>query len=494
MEEFRLTFIPVTAVCFWSAVFAVALTLIPFSRLALRFGMVDCPDRFRKLHTALVPIGGSVLIIVTLSLLSLIPLFQQFFVFPFDFSLKKQLPLFVAVLFLGGIGIIDDKWRLNGSVKLCCQVIAASIVVGFMDCPTRIAFFGWSVNLHHLFYPFAVFWLIGMINSINLLDGADGVASTVSFFLAVSAALLACINGHWGLALCCIVLSGGIVGFFLHNCPPASVYLGDTGSMFLGLMLGTVMLQSCASPENTLWVCAPFAAALVPAVDVLLAVIRRANLGRHVFSPDRGHIHHLLYQKFSSKYFVLLFITLLVLPGCIGAVSGTFYRNDSIPFFISAVVLGIALVNDLFGQKELLILFGKIKGLLYRRFDVQHYKAKDGETYRIQGKGPWRQLWSLLVADAQKRDCRQCHLSIHMPYCNENFFANWDNPDEEPYSRTALVCNIDLTVRGRCAGTLQIAFDTKSRNRRETLQAVAQWAKMCEKFIEQKVENFPVKG
>ncbi|MDR0870267.1 MAG: undecaprenyl/decaprenyl-phosphate alpha-N-acetylglucosaminyl 1-phosphate transferase, partial [Planctomycetaceae bacterium] len=462
---------------------AVAAALIPYCRFALRFGLADYPDRFRKLHRQPVPIGGAVLAAAVILFLPGIVLFRHWFAFPVELTVTQLLPLLIAAGFITAAGLIDDKWRLNGSVKLCCQVLAAFVITSFTNHPTSIIFFGLSVDLHHLFYPLAVFWLAGMVNSINLLDGADGVAAATSFFLALSAALIACINGHYGAALCSFCLAGCLVGFFLHNCPPASVYLGDTGSMFIGLVLGTLLLQSCAAPDGAVRICAPLAAALIPAVDVFFAIIRRINMSRPVFSPDRGHLHHLLYTKFSSEYLVLLFLVLLVFPGCAGAVAGTYYQNDSIPLVVSAAVLGIALVNDLFGRQELRMLFGRVKNIFRKRFNPERYIAKDGETYQIQGKGGWKPLWHRIVSTAKKQQCRKLCLMLNMPYRGENFFGNWENPESEYYETDVLVCRLDLAANGRSIGMLYAAFDRKNIDRRTVLRMVTELAADIEQRV-----------
>ncbi|MDR1141096.1 MAG: undecaprenyl/decaprenyl-phosphate alpha-N-acetylglucosaminyl 1-phosphate transferase, partial [Planctomycetaceae bacterium] len=397
-----------------------ALTVFPFRFLALRIGMVDHPDSFRKLQRKPIPVGGgAVIFLIMVVMMILLTYHRETFDFRLGLSEKLLLPLIIVSPFIIVLGLIDDKFGVSGRTKLLFQIISASVIIGFAKYYSEVTYFGIELNLHHLFYPMAVFWIIGMINAINLLDGADGVAVTVGFYMSLATAGISYINSHFGIMLISLGLAGCLLGFFVHNRPPAGVYLGDTGSMFIGMVLATLMLRASVASDRTISICGAFAIVLIPAVDSFFAVIRRVNSGRTIFSPDRGHIHHLLTAKFSSGYMVLLILSLLIIPGCVAAVLGTYYRNDLIPALISLGVLSIAIVTDLFGRRELFILLGRIKGRFRKLFDKQKYQSKNGEIYHIQGKGPWRQMWNKIIPILHNYPCRCLQLDINIPCKHE---------------------------------------------------------------------------
>lgn len=483
-----MSFLSTATWVFFGAVLATALALFPFRVLATRFGMVDHPDNVRKLQKMPVPVGGGLVVfLVMTTVMTLLFFCQDRTGFQTVVSANLLLPLIIVSPFIIVVGIVDDARGISGKTKLLCQIIAATVIIGFAKYYSEITYFGIELNLHHLFYPLAIFWVIGMVNAINLLDGADGVAVTVSFFMTLATAGLAFVNGHAGIVLICLGLAGCLLGFFVHNRPSAKVYLGDTGSMFIGLILATLMLRASVESDKTISICGPLAIALIPIVDSVFAVIRRTNTGRTIFSPDRGHIHHLLSQKTSSPYGVLLLLSLLVIPGCVAAVAGTYYRNDLIPVAVSAVVLIAAAVLDLFGRREFFILLGRSSGRFCKCFYKEKYRLKNGEVYHIQGNGPWKEIWNRLIPLVREYPCRRLQLDINMPHRNEDFFGEWENVTERENAQP-ISCSISLKVEDRRVGTLRIFFENRGVNRDPLLILASELSSICEMSIAQYLE------
>lgn len=486
-----MTFLTVANWVFFGAVIATALAVFPFRALAVKIGMVDRPDNVRKLHKKPIPVGGGVVIFIVLSFVIVFMLAcQEQLTFALRVSPKLLLPLMIVSPFIVCIGLIDDKKGMDGKTKLLFQIVGASIIIGFAKYYSEISYFGIELNLHHLFYPIAVFWVIGMINSINLLDGADGVAVTVSFYMSLATAGIAYINSHPGIALISLGLAGCLLGFFVHNRPSAKVFLGDTGSMFIGMTLGTLMLRASVESDRTISICGPLAIVLIPMADSFFAIIRRVNSGRTIFSPDRGHIHHLLSLRTgSTAYYVLFLLSLLVLPGCLAAVAGTYYRNDLIPVATSVAVLIVAVATDLFGRRELRIMFGRFKGRFRKSFHRKKYMLKNGETYHIQGKGPWKEVWNCLVPLLNDYPCKQMQLDINIPSQNEDFFGEWENVLLENGDQ-ATHCSMTLVANKRKVGTLRLFFAGKNCDRDRLLQLTSQLSSICEisiaRFLESK--------
>jgi hypothetical protein len=283
-------------------------------------------------------------------------------------------------------------------------------------------------------------------------------------------------------------LAGCLLGFFLHNRPSAKIYLGDTGSMFIGLLLATLMLRASVESDRTISICGPLAIVLIPAVDSFFAVIRRINSGRTIFSPDRGHIHHLLSRKVSSPYLVLLLLNLLILPGCVAAIAGVYYQNDSIPLITSATVLTVAIRTDLFGRREVSILFGRTKAHFRKWFHKKKYLSKNGEVYHLQGKGPWRNIWNRLVPLLRDYPCRRLQLDINMPNRNEDFFGEWENVTKNE-GGLPLSCSIALAMEETRVGTLRLFFENQRSDRDTLLLLSSQLSSICEISIAQYLES-----
>lgn len=230
---------------------------------------------------------------------------------------------------------------------------------------SSVELFGRAVNLGHLFYPIAIFWLVGFINAVNLVDGADGVASTFGVFFFVSAGIIGLIQGrgYEPAALFSFVMAASFLGFFLCNRPPARVYLGDTGSMLIGFLAGILLLNVCSVNRNTIRFFPAFAIAFLPICDSFLAIVRRKLTGRSIYFADRSHLHHRIQTRIGRGYILLAVLSALQIPLCLGGIAGIYYHNDWIPL---GGVLFILVATGLFGRDELVIIARAFRKFLGR--------------------------------------------------------------------------------------------------------------------------------
>ena len=460
---------------------------------APKFGLVDKPDQQRKIHKQAVPVGGGVVIFLMFVLFSLLASF-----FPLDVPTNVDvirrifLPVCIASLILVCVGLVDDRFGMKGKVKLAFQVLAASILIACAREYSQIILFGYVFDLGHLFYPLGVIWLVGMINAINLLDGADGVASTTGFCMTITIACLASINGHVGLFYIAIAFSGVIFGFFLCNRPPARVYLGDTGSMFIGFTVGILLLRVSVVGNRDIYVISPLAVALIPILDSVFAIVRRKNSGRGIFSPDRGHIHHRLLIKFGKNYETLGILILLILPGCIAAIAGTYFRNDWIPALTCIVVVVAAAITGIFGREELKIIIHRVANRFRKRLQRDKYD-QTGEVFHFQGNGPWELLWGDFIPALKRFHCVRAHLDINMPFLHEDYSSEWENMELHNKSKFNLSCSVPLVCESQKVGMLNMTFDTCLISNVEALQIVTDMSDFCVKYIadyiNQKIQN-----
>mgnify|MGYP002629533110 CR=1 FL=1 len=231
---------------------------------------------------------------------------------------RRVLALVVGGLVALGIGAVDDVLHLSARRKLVLQVALATVValLGLRIELIEVPFVG-VVQLGLLAVPASVLWLVLVMNAINLIDGLDGLAAGVS--LTVVGALLA-VSIHNGMAVGVLLgsaLAGALAGFLRHNFPPASVFMGDSGSLFLGFALGAwslVAWQKSATGIAALSVVLIFA---LPLLDVTLAVTRRLRRGLSPLSADRDHVHHRLVRSgLSHRRSVLLLYLIALMTTC----------------------------------------------------------------------------------------------------------------------------------------------------------------------------------
>ena len=169
--------------------------------------------------------------------------------------------------------------------------------------------FGAFWNPGPLAIPFTVFWLVACVNIVNLLDGHDGLASTIGLIAVGTMAVLSGMIGGVELAVLCLIAGGAIAGFLIHNWPPAKIFLGDAGSMTIGFLIGALSMESSLKSAATFTLITPLAVLCVPMFDTVMAIVRRKLSGRSIGAADRGHIHHRLQDSGFSRLQTLLVIS-----------------------------------------------------------------------------------------------------------------------------------------------------------------------------------------
>src|SRR5205807_3125260 len=239
------------------------------------------------------------------------------------------------------VGLVDDFIRLRGRHKLLGQVVSVLIVMSFGLVVHQISLFGWQVELGLLAYPFTMLWLLGAINSLNLIDGMDGLLSSVGLILTIAIAAIAILAGQSAQAAVAVAMAGALAAFLRYNFPPASIFLGDSGSMLIGLVVGTLAIQSSLKTTATVAMCAPLAILSVPFFDTLMAIVRRKLTGRSIYTTDRGHLHHCLLRRGLSSTRVLLLVSAFSLLTAVSALASLAFHNEFLCVFTVAAVASI---------------------------------------------------------------------------------------------------------------------------------------------------------
>ena len=325
---------------------------------ARRWGIVDKPDGRRKLHARPVPLWGGLAVYAAtvLGLLAMrfgAPLSEEF--------TELCTAWMLAAGFVCLVGCIDDRFDMPARVKLLLQTVAILPIILMGYYVDRIVAFGYPIELGWLGVPLTIFWLLGCINALNLIDGMDGLASIVGLSTAAMLGVIAVSEGHPDVAAMAFILAASLAGFLVYNLPPASIFLGDSGSMVIGLSIGLLGIQGTLKTSATLAITAPVVVMTLPMLDSFAAIVRRRLTGRGFAAPDRKHIHHRLLERGWTPWQVLYLLGAICLTMGAAATAATIFRLDALAW-IAAITLVVLLIRlRLFGHHEFALV--KLAGL-----------------------------------------------------------------------------------------------------------------------------------
>jgi len=331
--------------------FLISIILSPIIREGCqRKHLLDFPTTPRKIHTIPIPrLGG-----IAVYLAFFLPLFgifltegvvYEFFAQYFDVLVS----LFITSSLVFAVGVYDDIRGATVFQKLVVQIVAAVLIyfLGFKIQLISVPFVG-SVPLGILGFPITILWIVGVTNALNFIDGIDGLACGVGFFSVSTIFILSLFLHHSLTAFFAAALAGGLFGFALYNFAPASIFMGDSGSLFIGFIIAAISLQGSQKSSTAIVLLIPIIALGVPITDTLLAIIRRIGNGHSPFVADKEHIHHrLLNMGLSSRQVTLLLYGVCSLLG-VTALLMTAVNNQML-----ALILIILSVMSIGGMKML---------------------------------------------------------------------------------------------------------------------------------------------
>lgn len=298
LEGLRIIFVFIVA---WLLAFSAT----PIVRvLAQKIGAVDVPKDERRLHKEPIPrLGG-------------LAIFYGFIVAVLCFVeiTTAVRGVIIGAVIIVTLGVVDDVKPLPAMLKLIVQIFAAWVVVSqgvridvFTNPFVADSYFAlgaWAV-------PVTILWIVGITNAVNLLDGLDGLAVGVSSITAVTLVVISMIMRNEAIAILAVALAGAGFGFMPFNIHPAKLFMGDTGSTFLGFMLASISIMGLFKAYAMISFAVPFFILALPIFDTGFAIIRRVLQGKSPMSPDRGHLHHrLIDQGFTQKQAVITLYTI----------------------------------------------------------------------------------------------------------------------------------------------------------------------------------------
>lgn len=342
---------------------AVTFVLTPVVKnFAIRIGAVDKPDA-RKVHHGLIPRLGGLAIYVG---------FMVSVIATIGFT-YEMVGIMVGATFLIAVGIADDVYSLPPKVKLLGQIIAAAIPVvifniniEWIDVPRLgIIYLPEIISL-----PLTIFWIIGFVNTVNLIDGLDGLAAGIATIASIAIALLAFQMGQWVAAAAMVAMTGACLAFLQYNFNPAKIFMGDTGSMFLGYIISAVSVMGSMKTVATAVLIVPLLALTVPITDTLLAIVRRKSSGVPIFSPDKNHLHHRLLAKgLNQKQVVLVMYALTAFFSCTALIV------IHLSLWIGIAIVAIALVLFVLWARKL----GVMQEIVPSPYQMEQKKKKDSD-------------------------------------------------------------------------------------------------------------------
>jgi UDP-GlcNAc:undecaprenyl-phosphate/decaprenyl-phosphate GlcNAc-1-phosphate transferase len=319
----------------------VSFTLTPVCRaLALRRNLVDQPNA-RKIHQEPVPYLGGLSIFIAFIIASIGGLLHL----PTP-ELTDKIPilgLFISTGIIFLLGIVDDARGLNAPVKFSVQIIA-SIILWY--CGGRIELLtnplGTEIKLGIFSLPFTIFWLVGITNAINLIDGMDGLAGGVTFIASFTLLLISLVQKEPVISILMAAVAGSTLGFLRYNFPPASIFMGNAGALTLGFILSSTAVITRYKATVAVTLLIPILALGIPILDTLLAILRRAWRGKPLFQADREHLHHRLMRVGLSQRQVVLFVYAICI--CLSITALSFVMLPKQYNFLILLGLGIVLL------------------------------------------------------------------------------------------------------------------------------------------------------
>ena len=296
----------------FAAALVVGLVVTPLVRhYAHRLELLDHPGG-RKIHQVPIPRLGGVAMALAFGIAIALAIFASPDLGTGAPVRPDRVP---AILWAAGllfvVGLVDDTRGMRASVKLTLQIAAAVLAWALGLSIERLELLWGVFELGALALPVTVLWVVGVINAVNLIDGLDGLASGVALTVLGAFGLLAAVNGMSPTLLVVAATVGAAIGFLAYNLHPASIIMGDTGSMFLGFIIAAVAISLTQDGTNPVGPWVPIVALGLPIADTAWAVVRRTARGEAVFAPDRGHIHHQLLRRGLSQRDAMLNLTAL---------------------------------------------------------------------------------------------------------------------------------------------------------------------------------------
>jgi len=410
------------------------------------------PRNTRSVHALPTPRIGGVAIFVSLILVTVgMLLFDTHASEVFRELHSKLLVLFVCGGFVFLFGLIDDIWGMRASAKLAVQLIAAIVVCSYGIRIDQVTLFGWWFGW--MAWPVTILWIVGITNAVNLIDGLDGLSAGICATTCVVIGVFSAYTGQVAMAILMAILFGSLVGFLFFNFNPAKIFLGDSGSMFLGFFLATSSVICTAKVATVVGLLLPALALGLPLFDMLISIVRRVLERRSIFSADRGHIHHRLLDMGLNHRNTVIVMYLITLAIVGLAALMMFLREEGGELIVLVVSMLILLaVFRIAGVLRFRKMFEQVQSNLARMREFRNDR-KDFEHMQNRIKRAWtfKQWWLAVRRMARKMGFERIVIQYRDPASDEIKTLTYSRPTDNGAEDTM---HLSIPVRSQLAKVL----------------------------------------
>ncbi|MEM7454032.1 MAG: MraY family glycosyltransferase [Planctomycetota bacterium] len=447
----------IALISFVAALIMTLLLMPGFMKLAPRIGLVDAPDDNRKLHKKPIPMVGGISIFFAIAITSAACLYFGSDHLRFrTFDVQEMLGLLAGSLILLLVGVVDDRFAIRGRQKLIGQIIAVTVLIASGFSFDRLVFAGMEIELGIASWLAVYAWMLVAVNSVNLLDGADGFASTVGVIMAGSLGVMALLDGKIVDAVVILALAGGLIGFLRFNFPPAKAFLGDAGSMLIGFLLGALAIR-CMFKQAALYAFfAPIALLAIPLIDTSAAIIRRRLTGRSIYTVDRGHLHHRLAKHGYSPRLSLLWVAALCTVTAAGGVMAMYFRQSEYAVVSIIVVFIVMIAGKIFGLSEFQLVSTRVAGFAKSFVGVKEKGKHVQHRVHVQGVHDWEALWDEVCDFADEHELNEVTIDLNLPWMHESFHATRRKAGTKKDRNHEWYAEVPLLVGNRIFGRIEV--------------------------------------
>ena len=438
--------------------------------LANARGWVAAPALERHLHSRPLPRFGGVAIFLSflLTFAIALPAGWHHLAVSFGLSFQTLLTILLPGCLIFALGLYDDIHSVSPYTKVAVQAVAGAMLFAgglrILDLPVL---FGTRHLPWFLGLPLTVLWVLAITNAFNLIDGLDGLAAGSALFSTMVVFAVALVSGSSLVSLMALLLAGSILGFLRFNFSPATIFLGDCGSLFIGFMLSALALQGAQKAPTIIAVAIPVVSFGLPILETALSIVRRYLGGRPVFTADREHIHHKLLQRGLSHRQVV--ITLYAVSALFALLSLFLLwpTGDALGLVLAVLGTGVWIGVQHLGYME----FGELRRVAHRTIERQiliNNLAIRRATEELKVTRDYAQLCRILVAALSGNDFDAFELRLHSPSAEfpsinglhlisrwgETPFLRWTKPGshfaQELTSSWCLTLDLVTTRNDRC--------------------------------------------
>jgi UDP-GlcNAc:undecaprenyl-phosphate GlcNAc-1-phosphate transferase len=460
------------ALCIGLAVLAL------FRANASKLGFLDNPDGRRKLHVKPVAIvGGLGLFFTVVATAGLLAFINPTFASHLFGDGQRLFWLTFSSTVIVVLGAIDDRFNLRARYKLLGQIFASvCLVLGAKYVIPSVSLLGHSFDFGAFAVPITVLWFLAAMNAMNLLDGMDGQLGTLSIIIFGALSVLFLIMGNMFSAYIAVIFVGSLLAFMVMNYPPATVYMGDAGSMFLGLIIAALAIQTSIKGA-AVSILAPMTLLVLPFIDTAAAILRRKLTGRSLAMSDRAHLHHILLKSGLSIPQALLVVGAFATLAAVGAVMSVVWTQDWIAVATAISVVAGLLFTGLFGRAETSLLKSRVGAILNSAMT----RSENVETeVRLQGTIRWEHVWEELTKQAAVLKLTGIQLDMNAPIWHEGYHRRWLARGTKPDPIKSWRVELPLLGHGQVLGRLLVFGDRGQECIGEKLLALSELTKQVE--------------